>query len=110
MVKADFLHVLVSLNERKLDGVQIISAQQFPEWQGWKKGPTGIQGDDEPLPTVKYTTRGKSVRVVTVLYPGENCPIVSVEASKNVDDTQLALMLKDGTRLAYDEVSFRPEK
>lgn len=109
-VKADFLHVLVSLNDRKLDGVQIISAQQFPEWQGWKKGPTGIQGDDEPLPTVKYTTRGKSVRVVTVLYPGETCPIASVEASRNVDDTQFTLVLKDDTRLAYDEVSFRPEK
>ena len=107
-MKADFLHLLVSLEDDKLDGVQVISGQQFPEWQGWKKGPTGIQGDDKPLPTVKYTTRGGSVRVVTVLYPEEDCPFASVEASKNVDDTQLALVLKDGTRLVYDEATFRP--
>ena len=108
-VKADFLHILPSLDNVKTDGVNIVRCQQEPEWQGWKKGPTGIQGDDAPLPTVQYTTHGTTTRVVTVLYPGEDCPIAAVEASRDVNDTMVALVMKDGVRVTFDEATFRPE-
>ena len=102
-VTADFLHLLVSLKDRKRDGVDLICGQQKPEWQGWKPGPTGIQGDDAPLPTVQYMTHGSNLRVVTVLYPGEDCPITAVEASRDVEDTRVTLVLRDGFQLDYDE-------
>ena len=107
-VTADFLHLLVSLRDRKVDGVALTCGQHEPEWQGWKPGPTGIQGDDEPLPTVQYMTHGSNLRVVTVLYPGEDCPITSVEASRDVADTRVTLVLRDGLRLDCDENLWMP--
>jgi len=107
-VKADFLHICNSLKDVKRDGVSVICCQQWPQWQGWKKGPSGIQGDDMPLPTVKYTTNGTSVRVVTVLYPAEKCPIAAVEAGRDVADTVFTLVDRDGRKRILDEMDYKP--
>ena len=109
-MKADFLHICNSLKDVKKDGVSVVCGQQSPEWQGWTKGPSGIQGDDLPMPAVKYTTRGTSVRVVTVLYPGENCPIAAVEADRDVDAAEFTLVYCDGSRVVRTEEDYKPVK
>lgn len=107
-VKADFLHILNNLKDVKADGVSIVSGQQTPEWQGWKKGASRVQGDDLHLPTVRYTTYADTTRVVTVLYPGEKCPIVSVEADHDVESALFTLVMTNGERMCLDEADFEP--
>ena len=106
--KADFLHICNSLKDVKKDGVSVICGQQRTEWQGWTKGPSGIQGDDLPMPVIKYTTHGTSVRVVTVLYPGENCPIAAVEADRDVNAEAFTLVYRDGRRVVRKETDYQP--
>lgn len=106
--KADFLHILSSMELGKRDSISIVCCQQQPEWQGWKKGPTEVQGDDAPLPTVRCLTHGASVRLVTVLYPADNCPIAAVEADRDVSSTAFTLVMKDGTRISHDEKDYQP--
>lgn len=113
-VKADFLHIKNSLDNIKTDGVSLIRCQQSPHWQGWKKGPSGIQGDDAPLPTVRYTTHASNTRVVTIFYPEkynsdvDHCPIIAVEADRIVDEDTFTLVTKDGNRILVKESDFRP--
>ena len=107
-VKADFLHIMNNLTDVREDGVNIVCAQQTPEWQGWQRGPSHLQRDDIPLPTVRYTTHAESTRVVTVLYPGEDCPIDHVEAKPHVQGTRFTLVMKDGERVQFDEATFAP--
>jgi len=106
-VKADFLHIRTSLKDKLTNGVQVVCGQQHPQWQGWKKGETGIVGDIVYLPTVIYTTQAKSVRTVTVFYPGDNCPIVGVEADKSVEATQIQLKFSNGSIVELKEEDYR---
>lgn len=108
-VKADFLHIMNNLKDVHEDGVNIVCSQQTPEWQGWQRGPSHLQRDDIPLPTVRYTTHAESTRVVTVLYPGEDCPIACVDATTNVDSTRFTLVMKNGDRVQFDEANFAPD-
>lgn len=108
-VKADFLHILNNLTDVKTDGVSIVNGQQIPEWQGWKKGASGIQGDDLHLPTVRYTTIAETTRVVTLLYPGEECPIAAVDADHKVESTLFTLVMENGERMELDEAVFAPK-
>lgn len=105
-VKADFLHILNNLTDVREDGVSVICAQQQPEWQGWKKGASRSQRDDLPLPTVRYTTHAGDTRVITVLYPGEACPIAEVIADHEVSSMKFTLVLKNGERVEMDEANF----
>lgn len=101
--KADFMHIITSLNDVKTDGIDIISGQQYPEWQGWKRGSEYIPGNDVRQPVIRYHIVGSSERIVTVLYPDDDCPIESVEAGTDVDDTLINIVLKNGERIQLDE-------
>ncbi|MBE5782887.1 MAG: hypothetical protein E7329_06160 [Clostridiales bacterium] len=105
--QADFLHFLCSLNADRGHEVGVVSAQKEPEYQGWQC-PTKQQRADLPLPTVRYIARGNTLRVVTVLYPDENCPIVQVTASECAEDTSIHLQMRDGNEMLLDERDFAP--
>jgi len=107
-VKADFLHIFNNLDDVKKDGVSLVCCQRTPCWQGWKRGKTFVQGNDDALPTVRYTTYDASARVVTVLYPEEDCCIAAVKAGRSIDDTKITLVFKDGTCVELDENVYRP--
>lgn len=108
-VKADFLHLFTSLTDAKPNEVDIICGQQHPEWQGWKRGETSIPGDYSPQPVIRYHTTGCSKRIVTVIYPDCNCPIVSVEAGTDVKDTLVNIVLKSGETIQLDENNMKKE-
>lgn len=105
--QADFLHLLCSLNADREHGVSVVSAQTEPEYQGWQC-PSKQQRADLPLPTVRYIARGDTLRVVTVLYPGNNCPIEQVMASECAEDTRIHLRMQDGSEMVLDERNFVP--
>ena len=50
----------------------------------------------------------KDIRHVTVLYPdgGNELHIKGVEASQDINDTTLTLVLSDGTRVEFDEKDY----
>ena len=81
-------------------------ASLAPYWQGWL--PKHGVGDVEhfPIPTVVGTGlfTGET-RIVTVLCPyAENAPrIASVEASADVNDTKITVVLADGTAVEIEE-------
>ena len=101
--KADFLHIITSLQDIKRDGVDIICGQQQPEWQGWKHGQVMTQGDYLSQPVIRYRTTDCAKRIVTVLYPDENCPIDYVVADENIKNTNIVLILKNGEYMELKE-------
>lgn len=103
--RADFLHIITSMHNEKTDGVDVISGQQYPEWQGWKREKKFelVQGDHLPQPVIRYHTMCSTKRIVTVLYPEENCPIVDVEAGKNITDNTITLVMSNGEHVEYKE-------
>ena len=99
--KADFLHIFTSLSNVKTSGVDIICGQQYPEWQGWKRGEAFTSYTSQPV--IRYHASGLSKRIVTVIYPDDNCPIAAVEAGDDVNETLINIVLKSGERIQLDE-------
>ncbi len=81
-----------------------VYAQKTPDWQGWR-GTGQIQGDFLPVYALRYFAQGRDVRVVTLFFPSdeETCPFLGVEASGDVRESGFALVLRDGTRVPFDE-------
>ena len=46
--------------------------------------------------------------MVTVLYPGNNCPIEQVMASECAEDPRIHLRMQDGSEMVLDERNFVP--
>lgn len=86
---------------------KIILGQETPEWQGWKAIKNHQQGEYTPIATAAIELDfGSPLRLVTVLYPtpaGMSCPVVSVQASPEIDNRSLTLMLADGTHIDLAE-------
>jgi len=93
--------------------LEVITAQQEPEWQGWKSPAHGRQGSELPSPTPTYRwTSTDPQRIVTLLYPtpaGVTCPVVGIAADSSVDVTGITLVLKDGETVTLDENDYRAE-
>jgi hypothetical protein len=95
-------------------GVDLVSGQESPEWQGWIAVKHHQQGEYAPAPTAVYRLQAAGpVRLVTVLYPtraGEACPIYALEASSDVDETRIGLRLTDGSAIGLSEDGLMPGK
>lgn len=86
----------------------IISAQETPEWQGYRALSTK-QGDYAPTPTFTITVRGKEIRTVTLLYPDKaGCSFIKeIKAGKEISDKTISIYLQDNICLNYSEDEFR---
>lgn len=102
-VTADFMHIFSSAVSIGDSRVKIVKGQTEPEWQGFAKGKTFVQGDVVPQPVLKYDVSGKDKRVITVFYLKSDCPIAYIEAGENVEDKTVVLVLQDGRRLEVRE-------
>jgi len=81
----------------------LISGQKEPEWQGWTKGKTFVQGDIVPQPVLRYDVKGSNERIVTVFYPHQISPIDYIEAKKGILDKTVTLVMQDGSRVEIRE-------
>ena len=84
----------------------IISGEEEPEFQGWLPVGKGLQGEYAPCPTLKYTIASEqSLRIVTILYPvkQEICTVQSIEASYEIEDKEIRLILKSGQIIGIQE-------
>lgn len=85
----------------------IVRGELTPEYQGWLPLRYGVKDPDhKPIPTVQ--NRGVftgSVRLVTVLCPfgSEGVRVVAAEASADVNDTSIRLILSDGREAEITE-------
>lgn len=103
-VKTENIEVFVNKIESLQATIKI--GEKEPFWQGWKSMGF-VQGEYIPSPTICYTLNKNSVRVVTVLCPfSKPCPISNIIASDNVNNTDLTLLLKDGSAKTFDEINF----
>ena len=69
---------------------------------------SAIKNDYRPIYTAAHMLNAKDIRHVTVLYPdgGNELHIKGVEASQDINDTTLTLVLSDGTRVEFDEKDY----
>ena len=74
--------------------------QTEPEWQGWI-ATSFRQGDYRPIQAVRCLSRGKNLRIVTILDPFSQ--FESVSASDNVEQTEITIKLNDGSYITLDE-------
>lgn len=77
---------------------------------GWKVVERELTIEAVPIPTAVYRWRAKTQRRVTLLYPlpeNATCPVVSVLASAEVNDTIIQLALDKGPTLEFDELQWQ---
>lgn len=99
------INICISVQEHSLS---VINGQETPEWQGFVS--TGLQqGMFRPVNCVSAVTKGKNLRVVTVLYPhlGEQKRIICVKAEENLDSQWISVGLNDGSWITYNEKDMR---
>src|SRR5690606_19219754 len=81
--------------------VQVVSAQETPEWQGWKSY-ANVQGSYLPAPTAVYHWSASGAQqLVTLLYPlpaGAVCPVTNLAA----DEQYVRLVLWNGGEIALN--------
>ena len=111
-VKGDSLHIVVPEYEKDTAGIQISYGvkhlhEESVHLQGWTAD-SAIKNDYRPIYTASHMLRAKDIRHITVIYPdaGKDLYIKGVEASQDVSDTTLTLILSDGTRLDFDEKNY----
>lgn len=98
--------VTSSLKSMKVD---IVRGQESPEWQGWKTFDRALQGQYTPSPTIVFkTASSEPLRVITVLYPSRDCtcPIASIEASSEVENDGIKILLENGENVLINEKNF----
>jgi len=105
-VSAGGLHLLVS---DPAAGLSLLRGVTSPKWQGWTAD-SAIQGDFRPIYCAEYQVNGREKRLVTVIYPDGGLPlsITAVEASGDVGDTALTLVLSDGRKIECSEQDWLP--
>ena len=87
--------------------MSILRGELTPEYQGWLPRHYGVKDPDhKPIPTIR--NRGVftgSIRLVTVLCPfeGEGVRVIAAEASADVNDTSIRLILSDGRAVTVAE-------
>lgn len=84
--------------------MQVVVGQESPEWQGFKIV-SQLQGGYEPAPVASCIFQGGDLRTVCVIYLGENCPIVDVEAGSALTDQDITLLFADGSSWTIQEDS-----
>ncbi|MFV0400789.1 MAG: alginate lyase family protein [Oscillospiraceae bacterium] len=94
---------LTILHSGEESGFQLVRGLTCPEYQGWASSSTGKQGDYYPVYALKQWLEAASCRNITLLYPGESCPVSAVRASTSISDTAISLLLRDGTTVEVDE-------
>ena len=99
---ADELRLLVTEAPMETAGLSISRGVQFPQWQGWYC--TDVQKVYHPVYAAQYWLHAKDIRWVTVL--AQDDAITGVEASLDVNDTNITLKKADGTALTVDETEF----
>lgn len=100
---------IIAADNPKLS-LSIVSAQEAPEWQGWKSPAHGRQKSELPAPTADYRLSASGPqRLVTLLYPlpaGASCPVTRITAESALDATAVSLHLGDGQTVVLDEAAF----
>ena len=102
-VTADFMQIFSSLHKNDEDAVKIVKGQTEPEWQGFAKGKTFVQGDIVPQPVLQYAVSGSDKRMVTLFYPKADCPVVGIEAGEAVEGRTITLVMQNGRKLDVTE-------
>lgn len=111
-VTAESMHLIVPEYNMDTAGLQIsygvkhLHEETF-HLQGWTCD-SAVKHDYRPIYTAAHILNAKDIRHVTVLYPdgGKELYIKGVEASQDINDTTLALILSDGTRIDFDEKEY----
>lgn len=83
----------------------MIYGQTQPEWQGWIAN-SCIQEDYRPIHTLQCCSRGKQLRIVTLLDPYRQAEQIC--ASADPQETAVTLRLSSGRCLTLDEQDYRP--
>ena len=106
--QGDSLRLIVDETDKHQVGMQVDYGVQYPELSGWMAN-SARQLDYRPVYCVKHLLKGEAVRWITVLYPGGgcDCPISGVQASRNVADTEIVLLMADGTSVTLNEQDYR---
>lgn len=111
-VKAESLHIVVPEYDKDTAGLQISYGvkhlhEENIHLQGFTAD-SAIKNDYRPIYTAAHMLNAKDIRHVTVLYPdgGNELHIKGVEASQDINDTTLTLVLSDGTRVEFDEKDY----
>lgn len=90
--------------------LNMVVAQEEPEFQGWRSRGHSQQKSEEPAPTADYCLNASGPqRVVTLLVPlpaGESCPVVRLSAEGAVTATGITLHLHNGESITLDEQDF----
>ncbi len=100
-LQADELKISVPDAPMETAGLSVSRGMQFPQWQGWYCNPSSQQKDFRPIYTAQYWLHGQNIRWVTVL--SQENDLVGVEASLDVNDTNITLKKADGTVLTLNE-------
>jgi hypothetical protein len=106
-ISGDDISIITPGADIETAGLSVCRGQQFPEVQGWFCN-SSRQKDFRPVFAAQYRLCAKSIRWVTVIYPSgaEECPIKSVEASKDTKDTKITLNLVGGSQIVIDEADY----
>ncbi len=100
---------IIAANHPSLS-LTIATAQEEPEWQGWKSPAHGRQGSELPAPTPTYHWNSADPqRIITLLYPtpaGASCPVKRVTADSDVTATAFGLNLADGDMVELNEADY----
>jgi hypothetical protein len=97
----------VSMSIIGSEKAETIIGQYEPLYMGWRqrKGANSENFEHYKAPCVRYSVTGSSARSAQVLYPSNDgvVEIEDVRLSKNVDDTNITLVLKGGKEIEINE-------
>lgn len=94
---------LRALYSNAVQKATVVSGQTDPEWQGWIANSI-LQGDYRPINTLRCLSSGKQLRIVTVLDPFSQ--FGGVSASSCPDETDITILLSDGSKITLNERIF----
>ncbi|GHV86706.1 heparinase [Spirochaetia bacterium] len=86
------------------EGMTLLRGREYPEWQGWIPGGSGKQRDYKPLHTLLHTVHAGNFRLLTLLYPGDTCPVSALEGGVDPENTDILIRHNAGElRLNEDD-------
>ena len=100
-ISADTLNIIPS---SAINSVKTVFGQQEPTFQGWTAD-DAKQGSERKIYTAFCSFSGTNKRVVSVFYPdgGKECPISTVEASDDINDSIITIKLTNGKTFTFNE-------
>ena len=92
----------------------VVVGQKAPLFMGWRPDHSGLgmdpvevrnEQEHKKAPCLRYHAYGSEKRIVTLLYPSNDgtVAISGIEATENVSDTKITLVMANGTKITLDE-------